>query len=281
MDFKKIPRPLLITLTSAVLFGAVIAIATYTHGCKCPTPPSQMASGPSMESTEAKAPTLNEISLALGHYLSRHLNTPALQYDLEKVIEGMRAEAAGSPSPLSEEAFTSAIAQMQAVHMEAIAQQNLIKAEVYLEQNAKEPNVVCINSQLQYKVLQKGTESADGFNFAVESSSTPLIHFCCKLLDGTVISSSYENADPISLPLEHALAGIREGMIGMKEGEKRSLCIHPALGFGTAAHLPPNSLLIFEVEVLSLKESPEAEEALEATLEESKAAMEGHLQSEA
>ena len=37
----------------------------------------------------------------------------------------------------------------------------------------------------------------------------------------------------------------------MREGEKRRIYVHPELGYGTAGHLPPNSLLIFDIEVLT------------------------------
>ena len=42
----------------------------------------------------------------------------------------------------------------------------------------------------------------------------------------------------------------------MKEGEKRRIFVHPDLGYGTSGHLAPNSLLIFDVEVVKA-ESPD------------------------
>ena len=53
-----------------------------------------------------------------------------------------------------------------------------------------------------------------------------------------------------ALPIKQSIPGFAKGLVGMKEGEKRILYIHPELAYGLAGHLPPNSLLIFEVEIV-------------------------------
>ena len=47
----------------------------------------------------------------------------------------------------------------------------------------------------------------------------------------------------------------------MKEGEKRTIYIHPELGYGTSGYLPPNSLLVFEIEVVKANATPEQEDS--------------------
>lgn len=52
------------------------------------------------------------------------------------------------------------------------------------------------------------------------------------------------------ISLDETIPGFNKGLIGMKEGEKRTLFIHPDYGYGTSGYLPPNSLLTFEVELI-------------------------------
>jgi peptidylprolyl isomerase len=55
----------------------------------------------------------------------------------------------------------------------------------------------------------------------------------------------------------------------MKKGEKRTLYIHPDLAYGMASHLPPNALLVFEVEIVEPQAPADAlAEAEESTFED-------------
>lgn len=66
------------------------------------------------------------------------------------------------------------------------------------------------------------------------------------LLNGFVFAES-EEADVIEL--NQLAPGLQAALVGMKEGEKRMIHIHPEQGYGTESFLPPNSLLTFEIEV--------------------------------
>ena len=56
------------------------------------------------------------------------------------------------------------------------------------------------------------------------------------------------------------IPGLKSGIIGMKEGEKRTIYIHPDRAYGTQGYLPPNSLLTFEIELIKAN-APEADTA--------------------
>ncbi len=62
----------------------------------------------------------------------------------------------------------------------------------------------------------------------------------------------------MTIPLDQTIQGFNLGIAGMKEGEKRRLFVHPELGYGTTGHLPPNSLLIFDIEVVKADNSAQA-----------------------
>lgn len=193
---------------------------------------------------EQQAFDIGKVSESFGHLIAKHLQNPSLHFDIDKIIKGMRDELAGIPSPMNEAEYESAIAQIQESICKQIAEKNLNDANVFLEKNATEQGIISLEPKLQYQILKQGEGQA------VSAESTPLVHYMGKLLDGTVFGNSYEMGDPIVLPIAHTIPGFSKGLIGMKEGEKRRIFVHPDLAYGSVGQLPPNSLLIFEVEIV-------------------------------
>ena len=101
--------------------------------------------------------------------------------------------------------------------------------------------VVVEEGKLHYKIEVSG----DGAE--VQPHFSPLVRYAGKFLDGTTFGSSKEDE---MISLDETIPGITKGIVGMKEGEKRTIFIHPELGYGTSGNLPPNSLLAFEVEII-------------------------------
>jgi len=200
------------------------------------------------------------VSEALGHLIVRHLQTPGIQFNVDRIVKGIKDEKEGKPSPLSEEEYEQSIAQIQESIFLQTAEKNLSEANSFLEKNSKEEDVISLDPKLQYRVLSQGKGDE------VSGESIPLIHYTGKLLNGTVFASSRETDAPITLPIKQTIPGFNKGLVGMKEGEKRVLYIHPEMAYGVAGHLPPNSLLIFEVEIV--KANVPAEEEPMAALTE-------------
>lgn len=95
-----------------------------------------------------------------------------------------------------------------------------------------------------------GAESKEGNKVTV--------HYKGTLTDGTQFDSSYDRGEPFSLTLGagEVIEGWDKGLVGMKVGGKRKLTIPPELGYGEAGagdDIPPNSTLIFEVELLEVE----------------------------
>ncbi len=188
---------------------------------------------------------IKKISVALGHYLGRNLTTPGINFDVDSVVEGMRDATAGKPAPMTDKEFEEAMGLLQRRAHEKQAEANLKAANDFIQQNAKQENVVEVEpGKLQYLILQPGTGPA------VEAHGNPQINYSGKYIDGTVFSSSADVGGPINIPLDQTIPGFSKGIQGMKEGEKRRLFIHPDFGYGTMGQLPPNSLLIFDIEVV-------------------------------
>ncbi|MFQ5730297.1 MAG: FKBP-type peptidyl-prolyl cis-trans isomerase, partial [Waddliaceae bacterium] len=123
--------------------------------------------------------------------------------------------------------------------------ENLKIAEDFLADNRKKEGIISLEKgQLQYQTLEEGNGKT------VNEESSPLIHYEGKFINGQVFDSSAKRGNPITLPLKSAIPGFRKGIAGMKEGEKRRLFIHPALGYESRGRPHPNSLLIFDIEIV-------------------------------
>ena len=81
------------------------------------------------------------------------------------------------------------------------------------------------------------------------------VHYEGRLLDGTVFDSSYARNDPATFGLNQVIAGWTEGLQLMPVGAKYRFWIPAELAYGrngSPGSIPPNSTLVFDVELLQL-----------------------------
>lgn len=185
------------------------------------------------------------LSEAFGHFIGRNLKSPGVQFDVDSIIKGIREGASGAPAPMNDQEYEVAMMKLQEQAYEALSKDNLQAANAFLIENKGKTDVIEIEpGKLQYTVLTPGTGAE------VQKNATPLINYKGTYIDGTTFGSSEEVGGPITIPLDQTIPGFSKGIVGMKEGEKRRLFIHPDLGYGTLGNLPPNALLIFDIEVM-------------------------------
>jgi peptidylprolyl isomerase len=183
-----------------------------------------------------------KVSEAFGHLIGKNIETLGVKFDVASIIKGLQDSIQGKNSPLSEEQCVQAITAAQEEIFKEQAMDNLKKAEEFMAKNENEADVkVLEKGKLHYKVEQEGTGNT------VLSHFSPLIRYTGKYLDGTTFGASKEEE---LVSLDETIPGFSRGIIGMKEGEKRILFIHPDLAYGTSGYLPPNSLLQFEIELV-------------------------------
>lgn len=107
------------------------------------------------------------------------------------------------------------------------------------------------SGELKIEDLQIGTGSA-----GVKIGDNISINYRGTLTDGTEFDSSYKRNQPFEtqIGVGQVIQGWDQGVIGMKVGGKRKLTIPPELGYGSrgAGTIPPNSTLIFEVELMGI-----------------------------
>ncbi len=115
-----------------------------------------------------------------------------------------------------------------------------------------EPKEITTKSGLKYIDLKEGTGAE------AKAGDTVEVHYTGWLKDGTKFDSSLDRGEPFSFKLgaRMVIKGWDEGVAGMKVGGKRKLIIPPDLGYGKRGagdKIPPNSELIFEVELLKVQ----------------------------
>ncbi len=121
--------------------------------------------------------------------------------------------------------------------------------EAFLAENGKKPGVITTPSGLQYTILKSGTGDSP------KASDTVTVHYTGTLIDGTVFDSSVQRGVPASFPVNQVIPGWTEALQLMKVGDKWKLFIPSNLAYGAQSPgpgIPANSMLIFEVELLSI-----------------------------
>jgi FKBP-type peptidyl-prolyl cis-trans isomerase FklB len=130
------------------------------------------------------------------------------------------------------------------------AAKNLVESRAFLAENGKKEGIKTLPSGLQYKVLTEGS----GKSPKAEDNVT--VNYKGTLINGTEFDSSYKRGQPATFQVKGVIKGWIEALQLMKEGSKWQLFIPPELGYGERGAgplIPPNSALIFEVELIAIK----------------------------
>ena len=199
-----------------------------------------------------------KLGYAIGMNIGINMKKQNVAADANQLAAGLKAAYLGEKTLLTEEdmgqvlmAYQQEMQMKQVAEMTAAAQENSHKAEQFLAQNSLQEGVVSLDSGLQYKILNKGTGATP------TKDSTVQVNYSGTLIDGTQFDSSYERGEPISFPVTGVIPGWTEALQLMKEGDKWQLFIPPNLAYGergASPVIPPNSALIFEVELLKILE---------------------------
>jgi FKBP-type peptidyl-prolyl cis-trans isomerase FklB len=126
---------------------------------------------------------------------------------------------------------------------------NLVKGQHFLAENAKKEGVVTLPSGLQYKVIKAGEGSSP-----VDTSSVT-VHYTGTFIDGKVFDSSVERGEPAEFGVNDVIPGWTEALKLMKPGANWMLYIPSNLAYGenSPAGIEPNSVMIFDVQLISVK----------------------------
>jgi FKBP-type peptidyl-prolyl cis-trans isomerase len=244
---------LLLGTAAALVAGAWPAQAQQPAAGTPPTPAATAApKKPAAAGTEAAASDKNAASYSLGVSMGDQLRSSGITPDAisaERLAQGVRDALSGKVK--MSEADQKNIQQLVRTAQEGAAEANHKAAASFLAANAKKPGVVTTPSGLQYLVLTPGSGESP------KPTDEVTVNYRGTLLDGTEFDSSYKRGQPASFVLGRVIPGWTEGLQLMKPGGKTRLFVPPQLAYDLHVRpgmgIPPGSLLIFDVELLSFK----------------------------
>jgi FKBP-type peptidyl-prolyl cis-trans isomerase len=141
------------------------------------------------------------------------------------------------------------VAEKKREEQKTMAEENKKIGEQFLEKNAKESGVKSTSSGLQYKVINQGTGSKPLATDKVR------VHYRGKFINGSEFDSSYKRGEPTAFRLDQVIPGWTEAVQLMNVGSKFLVYIPSELAYGERGAgnvIPPNSTLIFEIELLEI-----------------------------
>ncbi len=236
-------RSFLVATLCAVSVASVIAAE--------PAPAVPAAAAPAGES--AKWTNDQKASYLIGQQMGKRLKPFAKDLDVALIIRSIEDTFADKPSVVpagEEQAVMQAFQEGMQAKESKRAEGRVAENTKWLADNAKKPGITTTASGLQYQVLTKGA----GKQAAMGKTVT--VHYTGTMLDGTVFDSSVARGEPADFPLNPGglIQGWLEAIPMMKEGDKWKLFIPSDLAYGAQGNqgIAPNSLLIFEVELIKV-----------------------------
>jgi len=202
-----------------------------------------------------------KLSYSLGLNIGANLKSQGIDIDPQILARGIADVLAGTKPAMTEEEVRGSLQELQtslqakaAQHQQANKQkaiENKKAGDAFLSENAKKPGVVTLPSGLQYKILKAGNGPKP------KATDTVVTQYRGTFIDGSEFDSSYKNNQPAVFPLDRVIKGWSEALQLMPVGSKWQLCVPAELAYGEQGQdevIGPNQTLIFEVELLSIKQ---------------------------
>jgi FKBP-type peptidyl-prolyl cis-trans isomerase FklB len=203
----------------------------------------------------------DKLSYSYGMYYGQYLKREKIDLDMNLFMRAVQDVLASKPTLVNDTEMQTVLRnEQQKLRTELMQQRkeagvkNAKESAAFLAANAKKPGVITLPDGLQYKVLTKGTgpipKPTDGVT----------VNYKGTLIDGTEFDSSYKRGQPASFSLAgHLIAGWKEALKLMPVGSKWEVYIPAKLAYadrGAGRQIGPNAALIFQIELLGIKQSP-------------------------
>ncbi len=193
----------------------------------------------------------DKFSYSYGYMIAASLMYNGLDILAQPFIEGALTSIYSLEAVMTAEEMDSAIMEYSEYlnaqyeeYFKALQTENLAEAEAFLADNKTKEGVITLDSGLQYEIITAG----DGAKPTAED--TVIVNYTLRMLDGTIMDQGTE----VEFPLTSLIPGFVEVTTQMQVGEAVTAYIPPALGYGEngSNNIEPNSLLIFDIELLEI-----------------------------
>ncbi len=210
----------------------------------------------------AAAPKFTETQLleTFGWFVGRRIGISELGFTAEQsaaIIKGIQASAAGKESPFKIEEVRPELDKfMQAKQAEYTAKQRTKsqgESDKFFAGIKGKKGVITLPSGLLYEIVQEGKGAFP------KATDTVTVHYTGTLVNGTKFDSSVDRGQPAEFPLNGVIAGWTEGLQKINKGGKIKLYVPSQLAYGEEGRpptIPPAATLIFDVELLDIKDTP-------------------------
>jgi FKBP-type peptidyl-prolyl cis-trans isomerase FklB len=232
---------------------SLVVMASFAGLGVAQTPPPAVKPPPTIApgADPGPPPTPEQISYLIGLVFGAQMHNTGITPDAivsDSVVRGLKDGLQGKQPSAADQQQLQSYARSASAG-DAMAARNTNAAKEFLAKNAKEKGVVTTASGLQYKILAAGDKKAP----SIGATDSVTVDYRGKLANGTEFDSSYSRGMPTTFPVNGVIKGWQEALVMMKPGAKWQLFIPPELAYGSRPQqkIPPNSLLIFEVNVIS------------------------------
>jgi FKBP-type peptidyl-prolyl cis-trans isomerase FklB len=217
----------------------------------------------SLRAEDAQAPTdkKGKISYSMGYNIGSSWKRNGFEtndVDLNILLNGLRDSMQNKDALIPEKenrelltAFQADLRTRREEKRKQLGEKNKIETEKFLAENKTKPGVQVLPDGLQYKILTEGKGPKPATN------DTVVVNYRGTLVDGTEFDSSYKRGQPATFRVTGVIKGWSEALQMMPVGSKWQLFIPPDLGYaerGSGVNIGPNATLLFEVELVSIKD---------------------------
>jgi len=230
----------------------VLGLATLQAGAQDSAAPKTQAA-PGAPTTQK-----DKVSYGIGVQVARGLKSQNIDVDPDLLVKGLKDALAGQKLMLSDEelnatmsAFQQEMAQKEMQAKAKEADDNKKAGDAFLADNGKKDGVVTLPSGLQYKVVKAGEGKKP------TDADTVSCNYRGTLIDGTEFDKS-QTGKPATFQVGAVIPGFKEALKLMPVGSTWQFFIPPQLAYGERGAgnvIGPNTTLIFEVELLSIKDA--------------------------
>ena len=212
---------------------------------------------PVVSQAAAPASFQEKISYSMGFEVGNYFKGAGGDIQQEFLVKGIEDAYKGEKPAMTPEEmqaiqkeFAEKMQAQQKAKMEEMQAANKAAGAKFLEENKKKKGVIVTASGLQYEVIKQGE------GVKAQATDKVKVEYAGTLIDGTEFDSTKTHGEPAQFQVDQVIKGWGEALQLMNVGTKLHLVIPAELAYGengAAPKIQPNSVLVFDVELLSIE----------------------------